>query len=172
MLIYITGITQSSDFPVTENSYKTKVTGGLSSAFITKYDLEKDGSLHMPFIKGNSLSKILANNLNSYLHNIYNSKSMLLNELKKEFSNLYSAMKEDAILCNPSKIFNDEFSSVIYMYDKNDGEIGLLYDVLNKYKINDVELMYDDKENLIAMDDENIWYGTEFYKFIFDEVFN
>lgn len=74
-----------------------------------KYDLEKDGSLHMPFIKGNSLSKILANKLNSYLHNIYNSKSMLLNELKKEFSNLYSAMKEDAILCNPSKIFNDEF---------------------------------------------------------------
>ena len=32
--------------------------------------------------------------------------------------------------------------------------------------------MYDDKENLIAMDDENIWYGKEFYKFIFDEVFN
>lgn len=41
--VYITGITQSSDFPVTENSYKTKVTGGLSSAFITKFDLEKDG---------------------------------------------------------------------------------------------------------------------------------
>ena len=58
------------------------------------------------------------------------------------------------------------------MYNKNDGEIGLLYDVLNKYKINDIELMYDDKDNLIAMDDDNIWYGKEFYKFMFDEVFN
>ena len=81
-------------------------------------------------------------------------------------------LSTDALFDKLEQIFNDEFSSVIYMYDKNDGEIGLLYDVLNKYKINDVELMYDDKDNLIAMDDENIWYGKEFYKFIFDEVFN
>ena len=41
--IYVTGITQSSDFPVTENAYKTNFTGGLSSAFITKFDLTKHG---------------------------------------------------------------------------------------------------------------------------------
>ena len=81
-------------------------------------------------------------------------------------------LSTDALFDKLEQIFNDEFSSAIYMYNKNDGEIGLLYDVLNKYKINDIELMYDDKDNLIAMDDDNIWYGKEFYKFMFDEVFN
>ncbi|UKI57326.1 MAG: hypothetical protein L6V81_08265 [Clostridium sp.] len=44
-------------------------------------------------------------------------------------------LSTDALFDKLEQIFNDEFSSVIYMYDKNDGEIGLLYDVLNKYKI-------------------------------------
>ena len=73
-------------------------------------------------------------------------------------------LSTDSLFDKLEQIFNDEFSSVIYMYDKTDGEIGLLYDVLNKYKINDVELMYDDKDNLIAMDDENTWY---YYLFFF-----
>lgn len=77
---------------------------------------------------------------------------------------------EDAIK-KLEEIFNDEFSDVMYLYDKNDGEIGLLYDTLNKYKINDIELMYDENGNLLAMDDENIWHSSEFYKFLFDEVF-
>ena len=77
----------------------------------------------------------------------------------------------DALFDKLEQIFNDEFSSMIYMYDKNAGEIGLLYDVLNKYKIDDIELMYDDNGNIIAMDDEVIWYGKEFYDFLFDEVF-
>ena len=77
----------------------------------------------------------------------------------------------DALFDKLEQIFNDEFSSMVYMYDKSDGEIGLLYDVLNKYKINDIELMYDDKDNLVAMDDEVVWYGKEFYEFLFDEVF-
>ena len=77
----------------------------------------------------------------------------------------------DALFDKLEQIFNDEFSSMIYMYDKNAGEIGLLYDILNKYKIDDIELMYDDNGNIIAMDDEVIWYGKEFYDFLFDEVF-
>lgn len=77
----------------------------------------------------------------------------------------------DALFDKLEQIFNDEFSSAIYMYDKNAGEIGLLYDVLNKYKIDNIELMYDDNGNLIAMDDEVVWYGKEFYDFLFDEVF-
>ncbi len=77
----------------------------------------------------------------------------------------------DALFDKLDQIFNDEFSSMIYMYDKNAGEIGLLYDVLNKYKIDDIELMYDDNGNIIAMDDEVVWYGKEFYDFLFDEVF-
>lgn len=80
-------------------------------------------------------------------------------------------LSNEDVIKKLEEIFNDEFSDVMYLYDKNDGEIGLLYDTLNKYKINDIELMYDDNDNLLAMDDENIWHSSEFYKFLFDEVF-
>lgn len=80
-------------------------------------------------------------------------------------------LSNEDVIKKLEEIFNDEFSDVMYLYDKNDGEIGLLYDTLNKYKINDIELMYDDNGNLLAMDDENIWHSSEFYKFLFDEVF-
>lgn len=80
-------------------------------------------------------------------------------------------LSNEDVIKKLEEIFNDEFSDVMYLYDKNDGEIGLLYDTLNKYKINDIELMYDDNSNLLAMDDENIWHSSEFYKFLFDEVF-
>lgn len=80
-------------------------------------------------------------------------------------------LSNEDVIKKIEEIFNDEFSDVMYLYDKNDGEIGLLYDTLNKYKINDIELMYDDNDNLLAMDDENIWHSSEFYKFLFDEVF-
>lgn len=80
-------------------------------------------------------------------------------------------LSNEDVIKKLEEIFNDEFSDVMYLYDKNDGEIGLLYDTLNKYKINDIELMYDDNGNLLAMDDENIWLSSEFYKFLFDEVF-
>lgn len=80
-------------------------------------------------------------------------------------------LSNEDVIKKLEEIFNDEFSDVMYLYDKNDGEIGLLYDTLNKYKINDIELMYDENGNLLAMDDENIWHSSEFYKFLFDEVF-
>lgn len=80
-------------------------------------------------------------------------------------------LSNEDVIKKLEEIFNDEFSDVMYLYDKNDGEIGLLYDTLNKYKINDIELMYDDNGNLLAMDDENIWHSSEFYKFLFEEVF-
>ena len=80
-------------------------------------------------------------------------------------------LSNEDVIKKLEEIFNDEFSDVMYLYDKNDGEIGLLYDTLNKYKINDIELMYDDNGNLLAMDDENICHSSEFYKFLFDEVF-
>lgn len=80
-------------------------------------------------------------------------------------------LSNEDVIKKLEEIFNDEFSDVMYLYDKNDGEIGLLYDTLNKYKINDIELMYDDNGNLLAMDDENIWHSSDFYKFLFDEVF-
>ncbi len=80
-------------------------------------------------------------------------------------------LTEDAVINKLEEIFDDEFSTLLYMYDKNDGEIGLLYDVLNKYKLNDIELMYDDKGNLLAMDDEVLWHSKEFYYFLFNDVF-
>ena len=41
--VYVTGVTQSKDFPVTQNAYETKFEGGLSSAFISKFNLNKTG---------------------------------------------------------------------------------------------------------------------------------
>lgn len=41
--VYVTGVTQSKDFPVTQNAYETKFKGGLSSAFISKFNLNKTG---------------------------------------------------------------------------------------------------------------------------------
>jgi len=61
--------------------------------------------------------------------------------------------------------------AIVEFYDKEDGEIGLIYHILNKHKINDIELKYDENGNLFATDKDNSWIGKEFYDFIFNDIF-
>lgn len=55
-------------------------------------------------------------------------------------------------------------------YTIQNDEIAILYKILNKLKINDIELDYDNSI-LIAKDDDNEWHGAEFYDFLINETF-
>ena len=73
-------------------------------------------------------------------------------------------------------IFYDNFPDVVksdinnYYGEYND-EIDLIDHILHKHKIDDIRLSFDDDSNLVAKDDDNVWYGKEFYDFLFDELF-
>ncbi len=49
-------------------------------------------------------------------------------------------------------------------------EIDTLFDVLSALKIDDIALDYD-KNGLVATDQDNTWYGKEFYNFLVDDAF-
>lgn len=51
-----------------------------------------------------------------------------------------------------------------------DREIGILNNVLYRLRIEDIDLDYDEN-GLVAKDDDNVWHGAEFYRFLMDEVF-
>ena len=56
----------------------------------------------------------------------------------------------------------------VSVYDR---EEKVLYDVLSKLRIDDIDLDYDN-DGLVARDyDGNVWHGAEFYHFLIDEVF-
>ena len=55
---------------------------------------------------------------------------------------------------------------VIPVYDR---ETGILYDVLTKLKMSDVELDFD-ADGLVASDGKKTWHGAELYRFIIDEA--
>lgn len=52
-----------------------------------------------------------------------------------------------------------------------DNELDLIAHILYKHKIYDINLEYDDDNNIIAYDDDNKWKGKKFYDFLYDEVF-
>lgn len=52
-----------------------------------------------------------------------------------------------------------------------DNELDLIDHILYKHKIYDINLEYDDDNNIIAYDEDNKWEGKEFYDFLYDEVF-
>ncbi|MBQ6324328.1 MAG: hypothetical protein IJI22_05810 [Bacilli bacterium] len=52
-----------------------------------------------------------------------------------------------------------------------DNELDLIDHILYKHKIYDINLEYDDDNNIIAYDEDNKWKGKEFYDFLYDEVF-
>ena len=60
---------------------------------------------------------------------------------------------------------------VIRFTTSDKSETNILYKVLNKLKISDIELYYDNDNVLLAKDDDNEWHGAEFYKFLIDEAF-
>ena len=51
-----------------------------------------------------------------------------------------------------------------------DREIGILNNVLYRLRIEDIDLDYDEN-GLVAKDDDNVWHGADFYRFLIDEVF-
>lgn len=51
-----------------------------------------------------------------------------------------------------------------------DRETEILYSVLGRLKIDDIELSYDEN-GLVARDNDNEWHGAEFYHFLVDEAF-
>ena len=51
-----------------------------------------------------------------------------------------------------------------------DRETEILYSVLGRLKIDDIELSYDEN-GLVARDSDNEWHGAEFYHFLVDEAF-
>lgn len=67
--------------------------------------------------------------------------------------------------------FKDEKDSENYYGEYND-EIDLIDHILHQHKIDDIVLNFNDNGNIVAMDDENVWFGEEFYKFLFDELFD
>ena len=72
---------------------------------------------------------------------------------------------------NPANDHLIKEKDIIKFYDKNDGEIGLLYHILNKHKVNDIELELNEDGNLVAYDGDNAWDGIGFYDFLFDSLF-
>ncbi len=57
--------------------------------------------------------------------------------------------------------------SEVPVYDR---ETEILYSVLGRLKIDDIELGYDEN-GLVARDGDNEWHGAEFYHFLVDEAF-
>ena len=55
----------------------------------------------------------------------------------------------------------------VSVYDR---EIGILNNVLYRLRIDDIDLDYDEN-GLVAKDDNNVWHGAAFYRFLIDEVF-
>ncbi len=51
-----------------------------------------------------------------------------------------------------------------------DRETEILYDVLDRMKIDDITLDFDEN-GLVARDEDNEWHGAEFYHFLVDEAF-
>lgn len=71
------------------------------------------------------------------------------------------------------EIYNENFQNQKENYygEYND-EIDLIDHILHRHKIDDIVLNFDANGNLVAMDDDNVWFGEEFYKFLFDELFD
>ena len=61
--------------------------------------------------------------------------------------------------------------TVLSFSDPSNDEISTLYKILNKLKINDIELYYDANNVLVAKDNDNKWVGVEFYNFLINEAF-
>lgn len=81
-------------------------------------------------------------------------------------------LTDKEVLDKLEEIFKDNFNleQENYYGEYND-EIDLIDHVLHLYKIDDIVLNFDENNNLIAMDDESVWYGKSFYNFLFNELF-
>lgn len=56
--IYVTGLTESIDFPTTQNSYKASVSGKINNSFLCKFDISKSGKeslIYSSYLGGNGI---------------------------------------------------------------------------------------------------------------------
>lgn len=79
-------------------------------------------------------------------------------------------LTDDYIISKLCVLFNNEYN-VATLTDDRVEELNLLDKILYKHKVYDIEIDIDHYDNLIALDDENVWRNEEFYKFLFDELF-
>lgn len=68
------------------------------------------------------------------------------------------------------KILEEKPEEEPYYGEYND-EIDLIDHILHQHKIDDIVLHFDEDGNIVAMDDENAWYGKAFYDFLFNDLF-
>lgn len=100
------------------------------------------------------------------------------NEWENEFEDaswFNKNLSNQDILDKLYEIYNEKFKyqkeNENYYGEYND-EIDLIDHILHQHKIDDIVLNFDTNGNLVAMDDDNVWFGEEFYKFLFDELFD
>ncbi len=79
-------------------------------------------------------------------------------------------LSEEYILAKLRVLYKEEFGEVVPVNERTE-ELKLLNKILNKHKVYDIELNIDCFNNLVAMDNENVWQNKEFYDFLFDELF-
>lgn len=73
---------------------------------------------------------------------------------------------------NPANDHLIDNEVVLEFRDEQDEELKFVYKVLDRYKINDIELARNEYGDITATDDNNLWYNDNFYDFVYDEVFN
>ena len=84
-------------------------------------------------------------------------------------------LSDSEVLDKLEIIFNDNFGNIKEQenyYGEYNDEIDLIDHILERHKIYDIIMDYDEDGIIIANDeDNNVWKGKEFYDFLFDELF-
>lgn len=63
------------------------------------------------------------------------------------------------------------YETYLKRFNSSQDEIDVLYAILRKLRIEDIELSWSKELELFAKDADNVWCGKEFYEFLFNEVF-
>ena len=76
-------------------------------------------------------------------------------------------LTEEYVLERLNTLYDQEFFA-IDLTAKQSEELNLLESILHHHKVYDIELYINSNGDLIAYDEENYWYGKDFYEFLFD----
>mgnify|MGYP003298373238 CR=1 FL=1 len=79
-------------------------------------------------------------------------------------------LSEGYILARLECLYDEHFLDT-KLTQKKAEELNLIEKILSKHKVDDIVLHASDDNNLIAYDDENYWFGKDFYDFMFNELF-
>lgn len=108
---------------------------------------------------------------------------LIINKTDETIVVVFTKVNADPIIINPYDFVNlrlSETTKCLAFFNKEfytifedsifESEIQILYKVLRKLNIHDINLRISNN-NLIAEDRENKWKNEEFYKFLVDEAF-